>query len=57
MHHHSATHCNAAHFQDGATPLYIACGMGHLPVVQHLISAKADVNRSLQVGCSNITDL
>ena len=41
------------HLQDGATPLYIACQEGHLPVVKHLIAAKADVNCPREVGCSS----
>ena len=32
------------HLQDGATPLYIACQEGHLPVVEQLIAAKVDVD-------------
>ena len=42
---------NLFHLQDGATPLFIACQEGHLPVVKHLIAAKADVNTSKEVGC------
>ena len=42
---------NAVHLQDSATPLYLACQEGHLPVVQHLIGAKADVNTPKKVGC------
>ena len=30
--------------QGGVTPLFIVCQKGHLPVVEQLIAAKADVN-------------
>ena len=41
---------NILHLQYGATPLYIACQNGHLPVVEHLIAAKANVNTPDEVG-------
>ena len=31
------------------TPLYTACLEGHIPVVEHLIAAKADVNHQIKV--------
>ena len=37
------------HLQTGATPLYIACQKGHLPIVQHLIAAKAEINQETKV--------
>ena len=40
----------ALYLQDGTTPLYIACWSGHLPVVECLIVAKADVNAAREVG-------
>ena len=40
----------ALYLQDGATPLYIACRNGHIPVVERLIVAKADVNTAREVG-------
>ena len=36
--------------QDGATPLIIACAMGRLSVLKHLIAGKADVNHQTKVG-------
>ena len=36
--------------QNGATALYIACQNGHLPAVERLIAAKADVNTAKEVG-------
>ena len=41
---------NVLYLQDGATPLYIASQNGHLPVVEHLIGAKADVNHQRDVS-------
>jgi len=35
--------------QEGATSLLVACKNGHLPVVECLISAKADVNHQKKV--------
>ena len=32
---------------DGATPLYVACGKGHLEVVHALIQAGADLNQAM----------
>ena len=46
-------HCCDAilnHLQDGTTPLWIACQEGHLRVVEHLITMKADVNIPDEVG-------
>ena len=43
-------HSNDLHLQTGATPLLIACQKGHLPVVEYLIAAKADVNTPSKVG-------
>ena len=40
----------ALYLQDGTTPLYIACWNGHLPVVECLIVAKADVNTAREVS-------
>ena len=45
---------NVLYLQDGATPLYIACQNGHLPVVERLIAAKADVNRQRKVSSNYI---
>jgi len=41
---------NVLYLQDGATPLHLACWKGHLPVVEHLIGAKADVNHQMKVS-------
>ena len=41
---------NVLYLQDGTTPLYLACWKGHLPVVEHLIGAKADVNHRTKVN-------
>ena len=37
------------YLQTGATPLYLACQEGHLPVVKRLIAAKAKVNHQTKV--------
>lgn len=42
-------HKNILHLQDGTIPLWIACQNGHLPVVQYLIAANADVNHPDEV--------
>ena len=36
--------------QDGWTPLFTTCQKGHLPVVERLIAAKADVNHQKTVS-------
>ena len=36
--------------QDGATPLFIACEKGNLPVIECLITANANVNTPMKVG-------
>ena len=41
---------NILYLQDGATPLYMASQEGHLPVVECLIGAKADVNHHKKVS-------
>lgn len=41
-------------YQDGTTPLHIACQEGHLPVVQQLIEERADINCPDEVGYSSI---
>ena len=41
---------NVLYLQDGATPLYMASQEGHLPVVECLIGAKADVNHHKKVS-------
>lgn len=35
---------------DGASPLFEACKNGHLPVVNALLSLRADANRSMKSG-------
>ena len=40
---------NVLYLQDGATPLCVASQNGHLPVVERLIEAKADVDRQIEV--------
>ena len=39
-----------SYLQDGWTPLFSACEHGHLPVVEHLMGAKADVNYQKKVS-------
>ena len=41
---------NVLYLQNGSTPLLIASKNGHLPVVEHLIGAKADVNHQRDVS-------
>ena len=41
--------CISTHLQDGWTPLFIACQKEHVPVVEHLIAAKADINHQDEV--------
>ena len=43
-------HWGVLHLQTGTTPLGIACQEGHLPVVQHLIAAKAEINHQAKVA-------
>ena len=38
------------YLQDNTTPIWIASQNGHLPVVEHLIAAKADINTPDEVG-------
>ena len=38
------------HFQDGTSPLYIACQENHGEIVDRLLIAKADVNLQTEVG-------
>jgi len=38
------------HFQKGESPLFIACLNNHGKIVDHLLSAKADVNLKREVG-------
>jgi len=41
---------NVLYLQTGSTPLCVASQNGHLPVVVHLIGAKADVNHQTEVS-------
>ena len=41
---------NVLYLQTGSTPLYKASEKGHLPVVECLIAAKADVNHHKKVS-------
>jgi len=41
---------NVLYLQDGSTPLFIASQEGHLPVVERLIGAKANVNHQVEVS-------
>ena len=41
---------NILYLQIGSTPLCIASAYGHLPVVECLIGAKADVNHQTEVS-------
>ena len=41
---------NVLYLQDGSTPLCAASLNGHLPVVERLIGAKADVNHQMEVS-------
>ena len=41
---------NVLYLQTGSTPLYTASKNGHLPVVECLIGAKADVNHQKEVS-------
>ena len=43
-------HRDAPHLQDGATSVWMASQEGHLPVVERLIAAKADVYTPDEVG-------
>ena len=42
------------HFQDGASPLFVACHNNHGEIVDHLLIAKADVNLQRKVGMTFI---
>ena len=44
-------HWSILHLQTGSTPLFIASETGHLPVVECLTAANADVNCLNKVGC------
>ena len=46
---------NCSYLQTGSTPLYIACQTGHIPVVERLIAAKADINHQKKVPILHIT--
>ena len=46
---------NCSYLQVGSVPLSIACQKGHLPVVERLIAAKADVNHQMKVPILHIT--
>ena len=43
-------HWNVFCPQNGATALFIASQNGHLPIVKHLVAAKADVNTPMKVS-------
>ena len=36
--------------QDEATPLWIACQMGHLQIVKELLTTGADIDKTREVG-------
>jgi ankyrin repeat protein len=41
--------CDAYGFQDGGTPLFVACQYGHLDVVEGLIERGASPNAHMKV--------
>ena len=41
--------CSLCVWQNGVTPLYVASQEGHLPVVQHLLESKANVDQADEV--------
>ena len=46
--------CTFLHFQDGTSPLYVACQENHGEIVDCLLLAKADVNLQRKVGMTYI---
>ena len=46
--------CTFLHFQDGASPVFVACQNNYGEIMDRLLIAKADVNLQMKVGMTYI---